>query len=295
MVGATEERDVRVETPHVVAVFTNRGARLKSWRLKAYKDNHGEPLELVATELAATQPLPFSLRVADDATTGTLNGALYKVQGAVPEGVQNATTQVAFEYQDSNGVHAVKQFTLDPATYTVTMRATLSQGDRSLPATVVWGPGLGDSDSQTGRYAVKPGGLFSSGGKVTRLAARAVATQPTYDQDFEYAGVDDHYFMTVALKTGTGDAHLSAGVDSAARRVEGSRARSDLVFDRADARRAADVLRRPQGFRHAGCHRSQSHQGDQLRDLFRHRRPVACDRSTGSTATLAITAGRFLR
>ncbi len=84
LVGATEERDVRVETPHVVAVFTNRGARLKSWRLKAYKDNHGEPLELVATELAATQPLPFSLRVADDATTGTLNGALYKVQGAVP-------------------------------------------------------------------------------------------------------------------------------------------------------------------------------------------------------------------
>jgi YidC/Oxa1 family membrane protein insertase len=204
LVGATEERDVRVETPHVVAVFTNRGARLKSWRLKAYKDNQGDPLELVVTELAATQPLPFSLRVADDATTGTLNGALYKVQGAVPEGVQNATTQVAFEYQDSNGVHAVKQFTLDPATHTVTMRATLSQGDRSLPATVVWGPGLGDSDSQTGRYAVKPGGLFSSGGKVTRLAARAVGTQPTYDQDFEYAGVDDHYFMTVALKTGTG-------------------------------------------------------------------------------------------
>jgi YidC/Oxa1 family membrane protein insertase len=140
--------------------------------------------------------------VADDATTGTLNGALYKVQGAVPEGVQNAPTPLTFEYQDSSGLHAVKQFTLDPATYTAALRATVSQGDQPVHPTVVWGPGLGDSDSQTGRYAVKPGGLFSSGGKVTRLAARAAATQPTYDQDFEYAGVDDHYFMTVALKTG---------------------------------------------------------------------------------------------
>jgi hypothetical protein len=38
----------------------------------------------VATELAATQPLPFSLRVPDEATTGILNGALYKLQGSTP-------------------------------------------------------------------------------------------------------------------------------------------------------------------------------------------------------------------
>src|SRR6185295_14371412 len=59
LIGATDESDVRIETPHVVATFTNRGARLKSWRLKAYKDNRGEPLELVANDLTATEPLPF--------------------------------------------------------------------------------------------------------------------------------------------------------------------------------------------------------------------------------------------
>jgi YidC/Oxa1 family membrane protein insertase len=202
LISAGEEQDVRIETPHVIAVFTNRGGRLKSWRLKAYKDNRGEPLELVATELAATQPLPFSLRVPDEATTGTLNGALYKVQGSAPGKIQGAPTQLTFEYQDSTGLHAVKQFTIDPSTYTASLNATVTQDDRPLPTTVVWGPGLGDSDSQSGRYAVKPGGLFASGGKVTRLTTRNIGTQPTYDQDFEYAGVDDHYFMTVAMKTG---------------------------------------------------------------------------------------------
>jgi YidC/Oxa1 family membrane protein insertase len=203
VIGATEESDVQIETPHVVAAFTNRGARLKSWRLKAYKDHEGDALELVANDLASTEPLPFSLRVPDDATTGTLNGALYKLQSPVPAGVLSAPTQLTFEYQDNNGLHAVKQYTIDPATYTVAMRATVAQGDSSVRPTIVWGPGLGDSDAQTGRYAVKPGGLFSSAGKVTRLSASNVAKQPTYDQDFEYVGVDDHYFMSTALKTGT--------------------------------------------------------------------------------------------
>src|SRR6266508_3533799 len=38
LVGDSEERDVRVETNDLIAVFTNRGARLKSWRLKRYLD-----------------------------------------------------------------------------------------------------------------------------------------------------------------------------------------------------------------------------------------------------------------
>src|SRR5688500_11423651 len=65
LLGDTEERDLRVETPHVIAVFTNRGGRLKSWRLKEYLNRQGQPLELVVTELATSQPLPFSLQTSD--------------------------------------------------------------------------------------------------------------------------------------------------------------------------------------------------------------------------------------
>src|SRR3954463_12277269 len=38
LVGGASERDVRIETQDIVATFTNRGARLKSWRLKKYLD-----------------------------------------------------------------------------------------------------------------------------------------------------------------------------------------------------------------------------------------------------------------
>src|SRR5262245_40543828 len=50
VIGDSTERDIRIETPQIVATFTNRGARLKSWRLKKYQDRKGAPLELVATD-----------------------------------------------------------------------------------------------------------------------------------------------------------------------------------------------------------------------------------------------------
>src|SRR5687768_8360554 len=61
VLGDTVEREIAVETRDVVATFTNRGARLKSWRFKRYLDSKGAPFELVETALAATHPLPFSL------------------------------------------------------------------------------------------------------------------------------------------------------------------------------------------------------------------------------------------
>ena len=72
IVGETTERDIRVETREVIAVFTNRGARLKSWRLKHYLDQQRQPQEMVVD----SDPLPFSLRTSNDAQTAALNSAL---------------------------------------------------------------------------------------------------------------------------------------------------------------------------------------------------------------------------
>src|SRR5258705_9302587 len=60
LVGDTVERDIRVETRDLIAVFTNRGGRLKSWRLKHYLDQHKEPQELVEN----SEPKPFTLRTS---------------------------------------------------------------------------------------------------------------------------------------------------------------------------------------------------------------------------------------
>ena len=203
LVGDVRARDIRVETADVIAVFTNRGARLKSWRLKHFLDQKKEPLELIASEIAGNQPLPFSLRVPDEAASATLNVALYSVTG-VPTGSNEtaAPADLRFEYRDNAGLHAIKEFHLDASPYMVTFHASVTQGERPLAPVIQWGPAVGDSVAEVSRFTVKAEALLSVGGKVQRLSLSDLAKQPTHEGDFAYAGVDDQYFMTAVVFPG---------------------------------------------------------------------------------------------
>ena len=200
LVAETAERDVRVETRDVIAVFTNRGARLKSWRLKRYLNAEREPQELVE-HAVASQPLPFTLRASNEATTTTLNTALYAVSGAPAASVESSPVDLRFEYRDSAGLHAVKAFHLEPSAFVIAVDVAVTEGERGLKPAIVWGPALGDV-AEVSRYTTKAAGIVFQNGKVARLDASAIAKQPVYEGDFKYAGVDDNYFMTAALQPG---------------------------------------------------------------------------------------------
>jgi YidC/Oxa1 family membrane protein insertase len=199
LVGDSTERDVRVETRDVIAVITNRGGRLKSWRLKKYLDQERQPQELVENQLAG-QPLPFTLSTSDAQLDTTLNSALYSVD-ATPAAMITSPVDLRFEYRDAAGVRAVKTFHFLPDSYIVEVRAEVTAGARVIAPTIVWGPAVGDI-AEVSRYTQRAEGLLFQAGKVQRLAAKDLTKQPTYDGDFFFAGVDDNYFMTVALSTG---------------------------------------------------------------------------------------------
>jgi YidC/Oxa1 family membrane protein insertase len=198
LVADLNERDVRVETSDVIAVFTNRGARLKSWRLKRYYNAQGEPQELIET--IPGQPLPFTLQTPNDAVNATINSALYTVSGA-PTGPLTSAVDVTFEYRDSSGVDAVKTFHVEPSTYVLTFRAAVKQGSEAIATTTLWGPAVGDA-AQVSSYSQKSEALLAQNDKVQRVAFKDIAKQPTHEGEFRYAGVDDNYFMTVALAPG---------------------------------------------------------------------------------------------
>jgi YidC/Oxa1 family membrane protein insertase len=199
VVGETSERDIRIETRDVIAVFTNRGGRLKSWRLKKYLDREKQPQEIVEKE-SATNLLPFTLRTTDEQLNATLNQSLYAVT-AVPATVIAAPTDVRFEYRNDAGVRALKEFRLAPDSYMVEFRAEVAAGDRPVAPAIVWGPAVGDV-AEVSRYTQKAEALFLQGGKAQRLSTKDISKQPSYEGEFLFAGVDDNYFMTVALPTG---------------------------------------------------------------------------------------------
>jgi YidC/Oxa1 family membrane protein insertase len=198
LVAESAERDVRVETRDVIAIFTNKGARLKNWRLKRYLDQGRQPQELI--EHLPSQPLPFTLRAGNDATTAALNDGLYTVSGAPASVSDSSPVDLRFEYRDSAGLHAVKEFHLEPASYIFSFRADVTENDRPVAASIVWGPAIGDI-TELSRGVKKSEGILFQDGKVVRLAAKDIAKQSVYDGQFHYAGVEDNYFMVSALAT----------------------------------------------------------------------------------------------
>jgi YidC/Oxa1 family membrane protein insertase len=209
LVGDTAERDIVVEAGAVRATFTNHGAILKSWQLTRYLDREGKPIDMVPAGLPASSPRPFTLRVADPVKTARLNSALYQSAAAGTLDATSTATTVTFVFDSGDGLRARKVFRIDPESYVLTFSVEVTDGDATLNPAIEWGPGLGDSmhveaqRSSFGTYVQKPQAILYASGSVERLPAENVTGQPTWQGDYPFAGIDDHYFLASLVRPGT--------------------------------------------------------------------------------------------
>ena len=207
LVSDTEERDIVVETPKVTAVFTNRGAELKSWHLKDYRDEQNHPVDLVPEGVPASEPRAFALEAADPGLTQRMRSALYKPSTTKLE-VGSGDKTITFDYQDAGGLLVRKtfEFEADGQPYAVKLSADVRQDGQPVNVGVSSGPGLGDTDRAANSggffspsYYQKPQGIFQQDKKVSRLTYANLQKAPSYEGRFHYVGTDDHYFLSVFL------------------------------------------------------------------------------------------------
>jgi YidC/Oxa1 family membrane protein insertase len=203
LVADEAERDIVVENAFVRGVFSSRGAELKSWRLKRYFDDDGEPLELVPANAPAGSLRPFALSVDNAALTARLQRALYRPSAT--ELLVDGDAELAFDYQDGDGLTARKvfRFTAEQP-YVIAFTADLSHQGEALVPTVHWGPALGDGLSEESSFLYSPPSqpIFYQDGDVTRVGRSDIPNYAVREGVFGFAGVDDHYFIAAALPGG---------------------------------------------------------------------------------------------
>lgn len=205
----SEEREYVVETTSVRAVFTNRGARLKHWELKQYRELGSAPVDLVPADTGG-QPLPFSLLLDASTDTAAANGALYVVENNAPARIDATSSPAAitFAYEAADGLVVRKRFTLQPTGFEVTFLADVKRGGTVLNPRIVWGPGLGDAIARTagsgglfsGNYVYPAAGFVHVNGSVERFAGAKASSAGVQQGTFLYAGVTDHYFVASTLE-----------------------------------------------------------------------------------------------
>jgi YidC/Oxa1 family membrane protein insertase len=195
LVADTEAREVVLENDAVRAVFSTRGAVLKQWTLKRYREN-GHALDLIPHTLPPDSALPFSLSFEDRAIGALVNGALFK---PTRSGEGSASTLV-LEYRDASGIHTRKAFAFASSPFVLSFSLVAEQGGRTLNPGVNLGPALGSGRNLSGnRGYTLPRAIFSRDGKVTREAANKLAEGRTEEGTFTFAGADDHYFLSAVL------------------------------------------------------------------------------------------------
>ena len=191
VVAAAESQTV-VENELYKITFTNRGAQVKSWILKKYKDSRGRPLDLVNQQAAATFGYPLSLFTYEPGLTTDLNQALYQPSAT---GVVAAPAGIIFKYA-KGPLTVIKTFTFNES-YVIDAEVSVVRSGVPVRALVAWPGGLGDQE-EVAQYAASKF-AYSIDGKRDALAATKVSGNATIEQPYDYAGAIDLYFGAVFL------------------------------------------------------------------------------------------------
>jgi YidC/Oxa1 family membrane protein insertase len=200
---ANAESEAVVENDLYRITFSNRGGQVKSWILKKYDDDKGQPLELVNRAAAEKYGYPLSLWTYDEAQRNKINSAFYV---ASESGTRQAPAEISFEYADQD-VAVRKTFRFDD-TYVVRVETSVVAKGNQLTAFPMWPAGFGDETTLASYAASRieyhnsestERTLFVFPKPTERLAIKSIGSGNTLRGPFNWAGVVDQYFAAVFL------------------------------------------------------------------------------------------------
>jgi YidC/Oxa1 family membrane protein insertase len=196
--AATAESETVVENDLYKITFTNRGAQVKSWILKNYKDDKGNSLELVNMQAAAKYGYPLSLWSYNQGLRKKLTEALYVPSAA---GEQHAPVSLTFEYSDG-GTLVRKSFGFDHS-YVIKAETSVYVNGSAVQAYPTWPAGFGDQTTPASYAAARID--YQSGDTIERIDAKKVSSGNTLRGPFHWAGAVDQYFAAVFLPSAPED------------------------------------------------------------------------------------------
>jgi YidC/Oxa1 family membrane protein insertase len=197
---ATEQaaRDLKVETENYVAVFTTKGARLKSFRFKKYRasaEPNSQPFEIVQTApgvplplgIAWQQPQPF-----DDADL------IYTVQGGDLQLTGDTKGTLQFQAQSADGVVITKSLTFSGDAYPIQLDLAVKAASGPAPAPEIR---LTEKVDHTVPNADAPfeGFIALIDNKIRREAAAEAAQGLELTGDVSWAGLGYTYFFFAVM------------------------------------------------------------------------------------------------
>ena len=200
-IGARSESTNEIDTDLYHIVFTNRGAAVKSWVLKLYKDNAGKPLQLIGDASFVDpgnvkSPLPFMIDVKDRQLSVNPNTVLYRPT------VSDDGAGISYEFSDGKTTIR-KSFRFTKDSYLSEARSTITDGTATVPHFLTWRGGFGDPKAFRAASTEHSVRYDATASKLITKTAKDAKNGPLTDSgNYTFAGLEDNFFAQVALPRG---------------------------------------------------------------------------------------------
>jgi len=195
------EQQVLVDTSLYQAVWSNRGASLRSWKLKPHLDESKEGLELVSRRAAEVGTFPFFLETQDAELDRVANGSLFLPSASGLELQDGQTGELKFYYSDGNTVKIEKAFIFTGGAYDFEVRMSVWKEGRKVEPRVIWGPGIGNPVVTTKRqqFGIGSGIAVLAAKKVYRVNERKFNPEASAFNFANWAGYEDNYMTALFI------------------------------------------------------------------------------------------------
>jgi len=188
-----------VETDLYIAVFTNRGGRLKSLLLKQYRtsvEEESPPFEMVTSRPGVPYPLGVQLQLPGEAPFND-ERLVYEVPGGNLNLTGDAQRTLLFKGQIPGGGILTKRFTFTGSTYPIGLEVSVQGRSGTPPPRLLLTTGRNGGDLKTD--TVFEGFIALVGGKLIREAAKEIGGGKELNGEINWAGFGFTYFILAVL------------------------------------------------------------------------------------------------
>jgi YidC/Oxa1 family membrane protein insertase len=198
----SQERTIVVENTLYRVEFSSRGAVVKSWQLKNYKDD-AKPqrtLDLVHTESSTkTGGWPFSLVFEDPQLEKAANTGLYKVSSN--SSTLEAPADITFTWSDGH-LEVIKTFHFDH-NYVVNVQTTTTLDGRHVVTGLAWRGGFGDVTVTDPAPSATINTFYGENGKLSTFLEKKLDSPEKWGNTWQggktFTGIADRYFTAAFL------------------------------------------------------------------------------------------------
>jgi YidC/Oxa1 family membrane protein insertase len=203
-VAAQAEEEVLVETSLFTARWSNRGAVLKSLKLKKYLDESKEGLELVPSRAAELGVYPFGLLTGDAAFDAEANGALFQASLPALDLKDGEGGELVFRYATEAGTQVEKTIQFKGGSYVWGLKFSVLKDGQKADAKLVWGPGIGNPTAAElkSRLGTGGGAAVDVAGKVSRISEKKYKPDQASFNFVNWAAYEETYFAALFFLPG---------------------------------------------------------------------------------------------